>query len=208
MMLVTGAEEARRAAKQALAAPVPADALAGPERFGDLGFVKKGGCDHIADRTHENRTVLVSERQRLLGQHREFLSRCVIFDVAGCSLRRQPFANIALGRAGGLREFRGIHRSVRGERLVETELVADQPQRCIEGRAVAAVDRTVSPRWLSVRASVSNRNSRSTVCRIASAGCGSLFPINSQTAALRSARSGIVSGNPAASRSAPFSLIR
>ena len=69
MMLVAGAEEARGAAKQALAALVPADAAAGLECVGNLGLVEECRLYHIAHRPHEDRAFIVSEYQSLLRRH-------------------------------------------------------------------------------------------------------------------------------------------
>src|ERR1700704_6886086 len=59
VVLVAGAEETRGAAEQAFAAPVPADALAGLERLGNLRFVEKRRRDDVTDRAQEDGTVFV-----------------------------------------------------------------------------------------------------------------------------------------------------
>src|SRR6267378_8483742 len=105
MVLVTGTKEARGSAEQAFAALVPADALAGFERFGNLRFVEERRRDQTADRSHEHRAVLIAEIHILYRRHREFARSCIVFDIAGRSLRREPFADIALAGTGGLRKF-------------------------------------------------------------------------------------------------------
>ena len=105
MVLIACPEEARSAAEQAFAAPVPADALAGLEGIRNLRLIQKCRRDHVAERAEEHRAVLVGKRHDLLGLHREFAARRIIVDVAGCGLGREPLADITFRGAGRLRKL-------------------------------------------------------------------------------------------------------
>ena len=129
MVLVGGAEEACGAAEQAFRAIVPTEALAAFERIGHLRLIEHHRRHQVADAAHEDRAVLVGEHHGLFGLHRE-RSRCrIVVDVSGRGLGRQPFAHATFVRTGDVREIGRGHRAFCGERLVETETVADLDQR-------------------------------------------------------------------------------
>src|SRR5256885_15733360 len=113
-MLVTGTEESRGTAEQALAAPVPADAPAGLEGLRNLGLVEERRRNQVANGPHENRAVLIGKRKSLLRPHRKLAGLCVVVDITRSGLRRQPFADIAFGGVGCLCKLRRVHRTLCG----------------------------------------------------------------------------------------------
>jgi hypothetical protein len=123
---VAAAEEALDAAEQALVVLVPCHALAAAEGVGDLRLVQIGGCDHVERTGDVDRARFVGERHRLFGRHREPPAVRIVVDVAGSRLGGQPFAHITLCGLRALGELRGRRRTVHGQRLIESELVADQ----------------------------------------------------------------------------------
>ena len=135
LVLVGGAEEARGAAEQAFGAVVPADALAGPERFRDFRLVQHEGRHHVADRAHEIGAVLVGEHHRLLGEHRKLAGDRLVLNVAAGCLRRQPLAHAAFGGAARSRKLLRGHRALGREHLVKAEAVANLDQRRVGGGA-------------------------------------------------------------------------
>jgi hypothetical protein len=63
---VAGAEEPLGALEQVRVVPVPADALPGPERLGDLRLVDRGRGRQLEGAGQERRAGLVGQRERLL----------------------------------------------------------------------------------------------------------------------------------------------
>jgi hypothetical protein len=114
---------------------VPADAAAGFEGLGDLGLVAEGGSGDLEEPGEKDRARFVGEDHRLFGIEAEFSARRVVAEISRRRLRREPFADIALGGPGALGERRRIAWAGRGQRLVEAELVPDQDERGIHRRA-------------------------------------------------------------------------
>ena len=68
--MIRRAEEPLDAMEERVIVLVPADALAGAERLGELVHDPAGGDRGLERADDEGRAVLLGERQRLLGRHR------------------------------------------------------------------------------------------------------------------------------------------
>jgi hypothetical protein len=122
--VVPRAEETFGAGEQAGAMLVPAHALAGPERLGDLRFVYEARGQDLKAAGHEGGALLLGQHHGLLRRQREPAGLFVIVDVAGRRLSGQPFADTPLMGPGAGRQFRGGGRAQGRQTLVEPEPVA------------------------------------------------------------------------------------
>ena len=121
----------------------------------DLRLVDIGRGDHLEGAGDVDRARLGRRAPSPARRHREAPGRRIVVDVAGGRLGGEPFADVALGRAGAPGELRRAWPAALGERLVEAELVADQHERAAERRAHVA-DHLAHERVERVSSSVSD----------------------------------------------------
>ena len=106
--IVAGPEEALGAREQALRMLVPADALAGSKRLGDLRLVEIDRLRDIECAGEKRRRTLFRERHHLFGRKRKGIFFGVVIDVTGCRLAGQPFTHIAFVQPGFFCQFRRV----------------------------------------------------------------------------------------------------
>ena len=114
---------------------VPADAFSGAERFGDFRLVLHAGCNDCNNAGQKHGAHFVRQRHGLLGRQRVCSGCGVVGDESAGSLRREPFADVALGGSRFCGEFGRGHRPRAGHRFVESQFVADDDQRRIHRRS-------------------------------------------------------------------------
>src|ERR1700730_5817122 len=131
MRAVARAKEPLSSGEKAMVVFVPPDSFAGSEGVRYLRHVLHGGFYNLEKAWQEHGTALVSECKRLLGGQCESAGRRVVGDESSRSLRREPLANIPLGRSRLRSDLRRGHRSGPGHRLGETDSIADEYQRRI-----------------------------------------------------------------------------
>ena len=129
------AEEPLDAVEERVVVLVPADALAGAERLGELVDDPAGGDRGLERADEERRAVLVGERHRLLGRQRVQARFGVVGDVARRGLRVQPLADVALGGPGLRGKTRGRERANGRQRAEQAQTVADHDERSDVGAA-------------------------------------------------------------------------
>jgi hypothetical protein len=100
----------------------------------------RGGVAHRAQRElegagHEGRAVGLGEGHGLLGRELVAVGLGVVHDVAAGRLGVEPLAHVALGGVGTGGELGRRRRPGLGQRAVQAELVADDDQRGVHGRA-------------------------------------------------------------------------
>src|ERR1700693_3801305 len=111
---------------------VPAHALAGFEAPGDLVFGLYGCQRGLESAGKKRGTVLVGRRKGLLFAEVELPARRIVGDVTSCGLRREPFANVALGSTGFFRQLRGSLWPAGRQRFVQSEPIADADQSSVK----------------------------------------------------------------------------
>jgi hypothetical protein len=121
-------EEPLGAGEEVRVVLVPAEAVAGPEAFGDLRLVLGHRRDDLERAGHERRAALVGERHRLLGWQAERPVGGVVLHVAARRLVAQPFADVALLGVGARCQLRRRHRLAVGHRPVQTQPIADHDE--------------------------------------------------------------------------------
>ena len=109
---------------------VPANALPGTERLGDLGFVRKHGSDDLEDAGQESRTGLIGEHKRLLLRQRKASCGGLVIYVAAGGLSAEPFSYVPLICSGFVSQVGGGKRSCSSHRFVKAKFVANKYQRC------------------------------------------------------------------------------
>jgi len=136
--LVAAAEEALAAAVDDRVLLVPAVAVAAEEALADVLAGAHEPDRHLERAGQEDRAGVVGERHHLLRAHRVPLCAGVVGDVAAGGLGTEPLAHVALRRVRVRGELVRGQRPVVREGAVEAELVADDHERRVRGRA--AVD--------------------------------------------------------------------
>jgi hypothetical protein len=147
---VAGPEEPLDPGEQPRVVGVPADPGAGAERVDDQVVVGVAGGDGLERAGQEDRAVLVGEDHGVLGGQVVGAVGRVVADVATGGLVGEPFAHVALGRAGPLRERGRGDRPGSGHRLVQAQPVAQVQQQPGDGRA--HVDHRLPDEGLELRA--------------------------------------------------------
>ncbi len=110
---------------------VPANAFAGLECLRDLRLVGEERLSHAEESAHvqlASHRPPVAERARRAASNRS--RRRIVGQISGRGLIREPLTDVTFVRLGSVGELARGRRSVAGQRLVESEPVADQHRRC------------------------------------------------------------------------------
>ena len=135
MRAVIRTEEALGAGEKARVLLVPADAFSREERIGDFGHAFDRSFHGLKKTGQKHGAVLVRKRHRLLRRQGISRGRRIENHESAGSLRREPFANVSLGRFCLRGEFGRSKRPRAGHCLIETEFVADENQSRIDRRS-------------------------------------------------------------------------
>jgi hypothetical protein len=115
--------------EQVVVVLVPAEAVAGPEHPLDVRRVLDDGGRQLERAREVGGALLLGERQGLLGREAEALGRGVVGDVSAGGHRRQPLADVPLGRVRAVGELGGGDRLAVRHRPEQAEALAERDQR-------------------------------------------------------------------------------